>query len=153
MRGYTILYFDNGILITPEEVLRELEVGPIPLDVIIKKNSNGWQSPKIPITLIIRDGQKQIESLENEWNKGGILTITSFKKGNVSKLLFGNKNFSAAIIAIIEKLLVPPKDDKSTKKNEHKIMQKLFNIKPLLVVNIDELNLNIYMQEKKKRNK
>ena len=68
------------------------------------------------VTLIIRDGQKQIESLENEWNKGGILTIASFKKGNVSKLLFGNKNFSPSIINRIEKLLLPTKGSKLTKK-------------------------------------
>lgn len=153
MKGYTVLYFDHDILITPEKILRELKGIPKDLEVIIKNNRTGWQSPKIPVTLIIREGKNQIESLENEWTKGGILTFHSFKMGNVSKLLFDNKNFSPSIICRIEKLLLPPKDNKSTKKHVNRFRETFFNIKPLVVLNINELNLNFYIKDETKRKK
>ena len=110
MRGYTVLYFDKETLLTTAEILCGLKDNPMELDAIIQKNDNGWKSPKLPIILMMRNERGQIESVGQDINEGGILTIDSFKKGNVSKLLFNGKNFSATIINRIEKLLLPPND-------------------------------------------
>jgi hypothetical protein len=113
MRGYTVLYLDNGILISSQKVLKGLEKAPMKLDVVIEKNSNGWKSPKLPVTLTMREERGQIESIGGNGIEGGILTINSFLKGNVSKLLFNGKNFSPTIVKRIEKLLMPPKGSKT----------------------------------------
>lgn len=127
MKGYTVLYYtaeeveeekqSDGIEpITIEELLDILEVQPREVDAVIVKNNNGWRSPKLPMTLILRKDKGQVESVPKEGERG-ILTVESLMKGNVAKLLFGNKNFSPSIVRRIEKLLMPP-EGSSIKSNK-----------------------------------
>lgn len=114
MKGYTVLYFDiDDKALSVKELLNLLDVQPRPVDAIIVKNSNGWKSPKLHIELKLRNEKGQIESIGSKSTESGLLTIDSFLKGNVSKLLFNGKNFSPSIIRRIEKLLMPPKGSNS----------------------------------------
>lgn len=129
MKGYDVLYFPrdeadkkgkkkkdknkkdkNKKPFSMEELFDLLSALPFPVDAVIVKRSNGWRSPKIPMNLVLREAQGQIENIGANNVTRGIVTKNSFKKGNVAKLLFDNKNYSPTTVRSIEKLLIPPEE-------------------------------------------
>jgi hypothetical protein len=108
MKGYIVYYYLGKTQLTQDDLLKLISKKPRTVDAIICKPSNGWSSPRITITLVLRKEKGQIENIGARGAESGILTIDSFKKGNVAKLLFNGKNFSPSIIKRIEKLLRPP---------------------------------------------
>lgn len=110
MKGYIVYYYLGKTQLTQDDLLKLISKKPRTVDAIICKPSNGWSSPRITLTLVLRKEEGQIENIGARGAESGILTINSFKKGNVSKLLFNGKNFSPTIVKRIEKLLMPPKD-------------------------------------------
>lgn len=117
MKGYDVLYFPKNEVdkkdkkkkpFSMDELFDLLSALPFPVDAVIVKRANGWRSPKIPMNLVLREKTGQIENIGANNVTIGIVTTNSFKLGNVSKLLFDNKNFSPTVVRSIEKLLMPP---------------------------------------------
>jgi hypothetical protein len=107
MRGYTVVFYFEEQQVTLDDLLEIVKMGDVDVDAVIIKIKTGWTSPKQHLTLSLRKEEQQIMNVASK-NELSVLTIDSFKKGNVSKLLFNGKNFSPSIIKRIEKLLRPP---------------------------------------------
>lgn len=112
MRGYTVVFYFEKQQVTLDDLLEIVKMGDVDVDAVIIKtetgtNKTGWTSPIQHLTLSLRKEEGQIMNVASK-NKLSVLTIDSFKKGNVSKLIFNGKNFSPSIIKRIEKLLRPP---------------------------------------------
>ena len=109
MRGYTVKFYLEGQQVNLKDLIKELKIADVDVDAVIVKTKTGWTSPKQHLILSLRKKEGQIINIAGK-NKLSVLTIDSFKKGNVSKLLFNGKNFSPTIVKRIEKSLMPPED-------------------------------------------